>query len=158
MIWNFLFRKDLHLEVIFFKMYQCTNPEKNGFVPNRFVIEWLQNRFILYRSFSERLAISRILKRIWIPTLNLKTSWFLFHFFVDSLARRHGVKIYLFTVLQDGQFAALRNKNWSLNFLHILMIFCNENHQFFEYYIWLNIHSGLNFEWFHETLFIFHRR
>ena len=27
------------------------------------------------------------------------------------------------TVLQDGQFAALRNKCWSLNFLQILMIF-----------------------------------
>ena len=31
------------------------------------------------------------------------------------------------TVLQDGQLAAQRNKYWSLNFLRILMIFCNQN-------------------------------
>ena len=36
------------------------------------------------------------------------------------------------TVLQDGQFTALRNKFWSLNFLQILMIFCNKNPQFCE--------------------------
>ena len=34
------------------------------------------------------------------------------------------------TVLQDVQFAALSNKYLSLNFLQILMIFCNQNHQF----------------------------
>ena len=37
------------------------------------------------------------------------------------------------TVLQYGQFAALGNKDWSLNFLQILMIFCNKNHKFCEF-------------------------
>ena len=119
----------------FFQNESMHKSRKNGFVPNRFVIEWLQNRFILYRSFSEGLAISRILKRIWIPTLNLKTSWFLFHFFVDSLARRHGVKIYLFTVLQDGQFAALRNKNWSLNFLQFWWLFATKTTNFVNFWL-----------------------
>ena len=39
-----------------------------------------------------------------------------------------------FTVLQEGQLAALRNKYWSLNFLQILMIFfLQPNYQFYEF-------------------------
>ena len=45
----------------------------------------------------------------------------------------HMVQCSKYTVLQDGQFAALRNKYWSLNFLQILMIFCNKNPQFCEF-------------------------
>ena len=37
------------------------------------------------------------------------------------------------TVLHDGQFAALKNKYWFLDFLQILMIFCNQNQQFWEF-------------------------
>ena len=64
---------------------------------------------------------------IWLGTnwssYFLSGNWWTNSFWL-ALEIHHG------TVLQDGQFAALRNKYWSLDFIQILMIFFNQNHQF----------------------------
>ena len=98
--------------------------------PSFFWIFYLHQETILYHNLFYcvyKCVSFNVLEPLWYNKRRINVWWSLF--FALQANPLQG------TVLQDGQFAALKNKYWTSNFFQVLMIFCNQTANFVNFWI-----------------------